>query len=346
VQNFLADLDLYLLVPIVLLLAGYALGALLERVVTLRLRRLAERSSSHFDDVLLQSLKGVVTAGFALLGFYGAIITLRVNPTVSGYLQKTLLIATIAYGTVVTARLAVGYVNLYAAKMRGTLPSTSIFSNLTRAAIYIIGLLVILATEGVSISPILATLGVGGLAVALALQDTLSNLFSGLQLIGSRQVRPGDFIQLDSGEEGYVVDITWRNTSIREPSNNTVIVPNSRLASSRVRNYYQPDRELSVAVKVGVSYESNLEAVERVTMEVARDVVRTVPGGVPDAEPVVLYTAFADASIDFVVVLRGKEASYRAALTHAFIKQLHERYLQEGIEIPFAPRAVYTKKKA
>src|SRR5262245_19033350 len=249
--------DPYSLLAIILLVAGCIFGVVFERVVMGRLRRMARRSASRLDDIVLEALKGVTMAGFTLLGFYGAIVTLPASPLVSP-LRKLLLIATVAYCTMVVARLAVAYINHYATQVQGVLPSTSIFSNLARAVIYILGLLVMLESLDVRITPILTALGVGGLAVALALQDTLSNLFSGLQIIGSRQVRPGDFIQLESGEEGYVIDVTWRNTTIREPANNTIIIPNSKLASSRVRNFYQPDRELAVPVDVGVSYDSNL----------------------------------------------------------------------------------------
>jgi len=335
--------DPYSLLAIILLVAGCIFGVVFERVVMGRLRRMARRSASRLDDIVLEALKGVTMAGFTLLGFYGAIVTLPASPLVSP-LRKLLLIATVAYCTMVVARLAVAYINHYATQVQGVLPSTSIFSNLARAVIYILGLLVMLESLDVRITPILTALGVGGLAVALALQDTLSNLFSGLQIIGSRQVRPGDFIQLESGEEGYVIDVTWRNTTIREPANNTIIVPNSKLASSRVRNFYQPDRELAVTVDVGVSYDSDLEKVERITLEVAREIMKTVPGGVPDAEPVVFYTKFQDSSISFVAVLRGKEAAYRAALKHAFMKRLHERFRQEGIQIPFPARTVYMKQ--
>jgi small-conductance mechanosensitive channel len=342
VQTFLTDL--YPLLPVSLLLAGYTLGVLFERVVMNRLRSLAKRSSSQLDDILLEALKGVTTTGFALLGFYGAIVTLRESPELIHRLEQILMIVTVAYGTMVVARLAVSYVNFYATKVQGVLPSSSIFGNLTRAVIYVLGLLVVLGSLNISITPLLTALGVGGLAVALALQDTLSNFFSGLQIIGSRQVRTGDYIQLETGEEGYVLDVTWRNTTIREPANNTVIVPNSKLASSRVRNFYQPDRELALVVEVGVSYDSNLEHVERVTVEVAREVQKTVPGGIPDFEPIVLYHTFRDSSIGFVTVLRVEEASYRAALKHAFMKQLHLRYRQEGIEIPFPTRTVLMKR--
>jgi small-conductance mechanosensitive channel len=335
--------DPYSLLAIILLVAGCTLGVVFERVVMGRLRYLAQRSASLLDDIVLDALKGVTMAGFSLLGFYGAIVTLGTSP-LRNPLNKLLLIVTVAYCTMVVARFAVAYINHYARQAQGVLPTTSIFSNLARAVIYVLGLVVILDSLNYKITPILTALGVGGLAVALALQDTLSNLFSGLQIIGSRQVRPGDFIQLESGEEGYVIDVTWRNTTIREPANNTIIVPNSKLASSRVRNFYQPDRELAVTVEVGVSYDSDLDHVERVTMEVAREIMNTVPGGVADAEPGVQFTKFGDSSINVVAVLRGKEAAYRGALRHAFMKRLHERFKQEGIEIPFPVRTVYMKQ--
>jgi small-conductance mechanosensitive channel len=335
--------DPYTLLAIILLAAGCAFGVIFERVVMGRLRRMAQQSASRLDDVVLDALKGVTMAGFSLLGLYGAIVTLPRSPLTDRF-HKLLLIVTVAYCTMVVARLAVAYINHYARQVQGVLPSTSIFGNLARAVIYVIGFLVILESLDYKITPILTALGVGGLAVALALQDTLSNLFSGLQIIGSRQVRPGDFIQLESGEEGYVIDVTWRNTTIREPANNTIIVPNSKLASSRVRNFYQPDKELAIPVEVSVSCDSDLEQVERVTMEVARQIMKTVSGAVPEAEPTVLYTKFQDSSVNLVAVLRGQEAAYRGALRHAFLKRIHERFKQEGIEIPSPARTVYMKQ--
>ncbi|MBI4473912.1 MAG: mechanosensitive ion channel family protein, partial [Acidobacteria bacterium] len=220
---------------------------------------------------------------------------------------------------------------------------TTIFSNLTRLLVWLIGMLITLQTLGISITPILTALGVGGLAVALALQDTLSNLFSGLQVIGSGQVRPGDFIKLDTGEQGYVVDVTWRNTTIRELSNNMIIVPNSKLASSQVCNFDQPGKELAVLVPVGVSYDSDLEKVERITVEVAREVMRTVPGGVRDFEPFIRYHTLADFSINFTVIMRGREFVDQYLIKHEFLKRLHERYRSEEIEIPFPVRTVHVK---
>jgi len=206
-----------------------------------------------------------------------------------------------------------------------------------------LGALVLLQSLGIPITPVLGALGVGGLAVALALQDTLSNLFSGLHLIASRQVRPGDFIQLDSGEEGYVTDVTWRNTTIRELADNMMIVPNSQLAASRVRNYCQPNTELAVAVEVGVDYSCPLEEVERITLEVAREVMEEVPGSVPSFTPLLRFHKFGDCSVDFTVTLRAKEFTDQELIKHEFIKRLHARYEREGIEIP--SRIVYTRSE-
>jgi len=237
------------------------------------------------------------------------------------------------------------FVVSYTSKYSETLPSTSIFKKVTRLAILIIGFLIILQTLGISISPLLTALGVGGLAVALALQDTLSNLFAGIHILVSKQVRPGDFIKLETGEEGYVVDISWRNTTIRMLPNNLVVIPNSKLASSIVTNYYMPEKMLSVLVSVGVSYDSDLEKVEKVVIEVAKEVMQTVPGGVPEYEPFVRYSSFGDFSINFSVIMRAKEYTDQFLIKHEFIKRLHKRFKKEGIEIPFPITTVYLKKE-
>jgi small-conductance mechanosensitive channel len=236
-------------------------------------------------------------------------------------------------------------VGVYARHIEGALPATSLFANLTKLFVFLIGSLIILQTLNISVTPILTALGVGGLAVALALQDTLSNLFSGLQVIASRQVKPGDYVKLESGEEGYVTDITWRNTAIRALPNNMVIVPNSKLASGLVTNYYQPEKEIAVLVQVGVSYQSDLKKVEQVTIGVAKEVMCEVEGGTPEFEPFIRYHTFADFSVNFTVILRAREFTDQFLLKHEFIKRLHERYRKEGIEIPFPIRTLQFRRE-
>jgi small-conductance mechanosensitive channel len=187
----------------------------------------------------------------------------------------------------------------------------------------------------------LTALGVGGLAVALALQDTLSNLFAGLQIIGSRQMRTGDYVKLDSGEEGFVRDVTWRNTIIEAPANNTIVVPNSKLASMVYVNYNLPLDEVAVLVQVGVSYSSDLARVESVTREVGREIQQEIDEAITGFEPLIRYHTFGDSSINFTVVLRGRQYMAQHIMKHEFIKRLKERYDKEGITIPFPIRTVH-----
>jgi small-conductance mechanosensitive channel len=182
-------------------------------------------------------------------------------------------------------------------------------------------------------------------AVALGLQETMTNLFAGIHVTLARNLRVGHFVKLESGEEGFIDDIGWRTTRIRMLPNAIVVVPNSRLAQSVVTNYDLPSRDMAVLVQVGVHYASDLEHVERVTCEVGADVMRTVSGGVTEFEPFIRYHTFGESSINFSVILRGREFTDQFLIKHEFIKRLHERYQQEGIEIPFPIRTIHIKKE-
>jgi small-conductance mechanosensitive channel len=130
--------------------------------------------------------------------------------------ERILVVIAILSVTVVLARIAAGIAGAYGRKGQGQFPSATILANLTRVFIYVLGLLTIFYSFGINITPALTALGIGGLAVALALQDTLSNFFAGLQIIASKQITTGDFIKLNSGDEGYVADITWRYTNAQD----------------------------------------------------------------------------------------------------------------------------------
>lgn len=206
--------------------------------------------------------------GAAIAGVLVAALRLPLSAGYRGDADHVLVGAVVVVLTLGASRAVVDLVRAEALSRSGTSGSATIFVNIARIVVIIIGVLVLLDSLGIAIAPLLTALGVGGLAVALALQDTLSNVFAGVHILASRKVIRGDFIQLDNGMEGYVVDTNWRNTTARQLPNNIVIVPNATLASSVVTNYHQPEQETSVSVAVGVSYDSDLEHVERVTCEV------------------------------------------------------------------------------
>jgi small-conductance mechanosensitive channel len=209
-----------LVVPLGLILGGLLIGLFVDKFVLGRLKKAAGRTKWNGDEIIIAALGGMPILWLTMLGVYAALQSLPPGTPLLTLVKNALLVFAVLSVTIFVAKVAAGLVGLYARRLEGTLPATSLFTNLTKLLVFLIGALIILQTLNISITPILTALGVGGLAVALALQDTLSNLFSGLQIIASRQVRPGDYVKLESGEEGYVTDITWRNTAIRALPNN------------------------------------------------------------------------------------------------------------------------------
>ena len=166
--------------------------------------------------------------------------------------------------------------------------------------IYAFGILVVLDYLDIAITPIIAGLGIGGLAVALALQPTLANFFASTQIISDCVVRVGDYIELDNGTiRGYVTDIGWRSTRIRTPYNNLVIIPNSRLADSVITNYFGPTMEMAVLVNCGVSYNADLPKVEAIARKVATEVIDDLDEANKNFEPWFAYEEFGESNINF-----------------------------------------------
>ena len=329
-----------LAVPALIIVGATLAGFIVDRLVVSRVRTAAASRGWKGGEETAHSLAGMnVVLGF-LTGVWFALDALNLAERTSRIANTWLMVAAVLAVTLVAARLFAGLTRLYTSRDDSPLPSSTIFVNIVRIAVVTMGALVGLHALGVSITPLLTALGVGGLAVALALQDTLSNLFAGLQLIGSRQINPGEYIQLETGEEGFVEDITWRFTTIRQLSNNLVVIPNAKLASSRIINFGATETEMSVPVGVRVAYDSDLEFVERVTIETAQQVVEGIEGPIEGYEAVVRFHTFGDSSIELTVILRVREYVNQYLVKHEFVKALKARYDAEGIRIPFPQRVV------
>lgn len=330
-------------IPISVFLLCNAAGLGISRLIFAKLIRLSASYSGIYQDVITRSLKGMPAVLGVLAGSYTAVTIIDLSAHWLHLLEKIAVVIGVLAVSTMAARILSGVISIYDGKLEG-FPSASIVAHLAEAAIYMVGFLIVLQNLGFSITPILTALGVGGLAVALALQDTLSNLFSGLHILVSKHIRVGDYIKLSTGEEGNVVDISWRNTTIQGLPNTVIIVPNQKIASAIVTNYFMPDKELSILVSAGVSYDSDLEKVEKVTIDVAKEVLLNIEGGIAEFEPMVRFHTFGDFSINFNVVLRVREFANQYLVKHEFIKRLHVRYRQEGIEIPFPIRTVRLKQ--
>ena len=318
--------------------AAFAVGHLLAFMA----RRQAARMAASGHETWQASLSFVqrpLPQWFLALGLWLASAYWPLSDWTRALLGRAALLFVVGSATFVAGRLLSRAVDRYSGAIDPALPA-SLAKNITWAGTLTVGGLVILNGLGLSITPMLAALGVGGLAVALALQEPLANFFAGVFLTLARQIRVGDYVSLDSGQEGYVSDLSWRSTRLRMLSNNLVVVPNSKLAQAVVINYHLPSADLAVLVEVGVDYSSDLGRVEHIVMDVGREIMTGIAGGVADFQPFIRFHTFADSSVNCTVILRAQEFVDQYLIKHEFIKRLHTRFHAEGIIIPFPIRTI------
>lgn len=327
--------------PIIIIIGAILIGWLFKRFIHSNLQKLAKRTAFKMDDLLLEAVERQIIIWLGLAAIYYIAKTTDYLQQYSEYMTKFIVFALIISITFAVSKFLIGMIDVWSAKQKRSLPSTKIFVNLIRAIILTIGFLVALDFIGVSIAPMLTTLGVGGIAIALALKDTLSDVFAGLHILLSKKVEVGDFVELESGQTGNVTNITWRNTTILERTNNVFNVPNSRLSNVIIKNFDAVDKTFSARVPVGVAYESDLDHVERVTIEVAKEVVSKIEGHDPNFTPFIRYSDFGESSINFKVFFKVLDFGAQYPIIHNFIKRLLVRYNQEGINIPFPIRTLY-----
>lgn len=324
---------------------GIAAAAFIVRKIFFRfLHRWSKNTDNHLDDLIIASLRVPSIYWCLAAGLYFAFGTSSLPAQYVAFAFKAVHVLVIISVTLVVANLTSRLVVYSVQQAEIPIPMTGLSVGVIKGTVLFLGLLILLGTLGVSITPLITALGVGGLAVALALQDTLSNLFSGIHILVEKPVRVGDFIKLETGQEGFVTDIGWRTTRIRMLPNNLVVIPNSKLAQSIVTNYYLPEKRMSLLISINVSYGSDPERVEKVLVEEAVKGAGEIPGMLSDPPPFVRFIpGFGDFSLDFTLICQVKEFVDQYLAQHELRKRIFKRFKREGIEIPFPIRTVYLK---
>jgi small-conductance mechanosensitive channel len=334
-------------IPLVTAVA-VTLVLILIRGIALRLvQKWVERTSNGFDDLIFISFKTPSIYWCLAIGIYAGIVFSKLPDRNVKLLSTAIYVIIILSITIALANLAGGMFNNYVRKSSLPLPSTGLAYGIIKGAIIAAGVLIVLNLMGISIAPLLTALGVGGLAVALALQDTLANLFSGLHILVEKSLRVGDFVKLETGQEGYIEDITWRTTRVRMLPNNMVVIPNSKLAQSVVTNYYLPEKRMSLLVPVGVSYDADPDEIERILVDEAVNAVGEIAGLMGEPAPFVRFIpGFGDSSLNFTLICQVKEFTDQYLAQHELRKRIFRRFRKEGVEIPFPQRTVYIRQES
>lgn len=335
---------------LIILAISLVIAKIVNFIVKKLVLHITSKTKTILDDLLLKAISKPIFIGIFIAGIQVSLGTLSLLST---YMAEIAFGFTIIYAAFVgwfAVRIINAIVSWYTLEMAEKTKTKvdeqflPIFKKVAYGVVGIIIILWLLGQLGVEVTTLIAAMGIGGLAVALALQDTLSEFFAGAHIILDRPIKIKDYIELDSGEKGYVEDIGWRSTRLRLLGNNLVIIPNSKLASSKLINYSAPHDELSVVIPMGVGYQSDLDKVEKVTIDVAKKIQQKVEGAVKEHKPFIRYKEFGDSNINFSVILRAKTYVNRYLLTHEFIKALKKRYDKEKIEIAWPVRKVYLHK--
>ncbi len=252
-------------------------------------RQIGHQTGWTWADALIEALSpaltlAIIAGGMALLDSILPLST-RSDRIFDVLVTATVILSLMIFSDRICRRF-IDRLALHSAAIQG---AVGLLEGAVRGVVLSFGVLICLDSVGISVTPLIASLGIGTVAVALALQDTLVNLFAGAYIVAEKPVEAGHFVKLDNGEQGYVTRVGWRSTHIRMLNDSMIIVPNSKLASSTITNFSLPSHKLAISIDIGVDYESDLERVERITLKVAQEVIATSMGAAREFEPCSRY---------------------------------------------------------
>jgi small-conductance mechanosensitive channel len=336
--------------PWVVLLALVAAGAAFHFGLRSALQDLSKRTATDLDDVLFEISGTVVPIAIVLAILYVA--TEMLDPVgharLQSFTQKGVGIGAILllFWTVTT--LLLRSLSRWAARNPQFAPVYPPVRFVLKAVAVVVAAVTVLAFLNVNVAALAAALGVGGLAVALALKDTLENFFAGLHIMADRPVMEGDWVFVhETGDRGLVVKIGWRSTRIRTADNNFLVLPNVKLASGAVTNMTARDPHVHVRVQVGVDYESDPDRVIALLEEEARAGVGTIPGLLADPAPQArLHPGFGPSSLDFTLRATVQSMEYLWDAEDLLRRRILKRLRAEKIGIPFPVTTIRVEKPA
>lgn len=319
-----------------------AMGALLvARTALLRwARTLARRTATQVDDFVIDSLRMPSLFWAMALTIEAALAVSGVPPEFREAFGKGVGVLVILSMTLVVANVASGLLNARLRTETGSAAASGIARTLIRGVVLIVGTSAILHSLGVSVGPILTALGVGGLAVALALQDTLGNLFAGIHILLEKPFAIGHFVRIEGGDEGWVKDIGWRTTRLLTLADHTVVIPNAKIAGSKIVNMNLPDPIVRVERQLGVSFKSDPEHVERILLDELQKAVRELPQAIAAPAPDVLLEGLGAYALQYTVRFYVRQVAFERPVCHLVLTRLFVRLRNEGIEIPFPYQVV------
>ncbi len=327
----------------VLEIASLLAAAVLIRYVLMRwLRRLARRSTTLLDDRVLAMLNRALIPALALGLITASLNLFPVPATFLKVANRTLYLGVLVVALYYAAKIFQVLLNAWLFRNSSTRAWQDAVRFMTRLLFAGLGVMLVLDNLGISLTAVWTTLGIGSIAVALALQDTLTNFFAGVYLRLDSPVHIGDFMKLDTGDQGFVTQLGWRSTRIQSLSRNVIVVPNAKLASAVITNMSLPEPHVEIAISVSVGYRSDPDEVERILVDEAARAAAEMEEILAEPAPFVRFIpGFGPSSLKVSLMCRVRTAAEQEIVQHELRKRIWKRLRREGIEMPFPGRDVH-----
>jgi MscS family membrane protein len=313
----------------------------------LTLKFLTRKTKTKADDLLIAKSRNPITLWFFLISIRLGIEEVTLVENLASIIENTissLIVISLAYVLYLILDIIIFSAIKKMAKRTKTEIDDGLFSIVQSAlkiALIVLAFLYVLSLWGVEIGPFLAGLGIAGLAVALALQPTLSNIFSGAALILDKTVRIGDLVYLDAETRGIIEKIGFRSTKIKTADNELIIIPNSKLADSKIQNIALPEPKSRVIIPFSVGYGSDIQKVKKVVLKA----IMSVEKASKDPAPTVQFIGMGASSLDFKAFFFVNHYSDRGEAIDDANTKVYGALNKNKINIPFPQLDVRVKKK-
>lgn len=327
-----------------------AVFVVLARVVDYVFEKIFLRLTSHtktdIDDRIVAALKSPIFYAVVLLGAFTSLHYLPLGEKIFYYVDNLLQTAVIAIAAISAIRVSTILIDSIGKRVTAKTKSTlddellPLFKNVAKIIIIFIALMWTLAAWDIDITPLLASAGIVGIALAFAAQSTVANLFGGIAIYFDKPFRIGERIQLESGEIGDVAEIGIRSTRIRTLDHTMIILPNDKIVNSKIINFHQPVAEMNVKINVGVAYGSDTGKVRRTLLKVAKSAQSVMKNPAPD----VFFVEHADSALKFLLIAWISDPSKRISALDEINEGIAREFKKEKIDIPFPTQTVYLKK--
>ncbi|MFH1591291.1 MAG: mechanosensitive ion channel family protein [archaeon] len=329
------------------LVTFFVVAVAILHVFNLYLRQVAQKTATPLDDHIIEKIKQPISNVVAFLGLRLALTSIKFGPSIQNFmihLVDSVLILVMAYIVSSISYILLTYWGHKYAQRVNSQIDTDVLPLASRAAkilLITVALLMIMTRWGVEIGPLMASLGIAGLAISLALKDTLANVFGGISLILDKNFKVDDVIKLESGETGRVMDIGLRSTKILTWDNELIIIPNGTLANAKLINYAKPSLKARLIVPFDVEYGNDPETVKDVILLAAKK----HPKVLQDPEPYVRFNKMNDYSLDFKLYVWVFSYRERFRLEDDLNVLIFKTLKKSGIGIPFPTRTLYVNEK-